>query len=390
MPTLDVLTILVLTAANLATVSIALPLIMGPGISRAARLGQLALFLQTLGWVFIIASEAVSGSWMDPVLSVCSVAAASAANVAIFWALKEWLGPRPGERLLIALTVLLPLGYALTFSNYSLRVAFANFMLAAQLLLVARATLWPCKPASLPWRALMTGCYTSVAAFTAGRGVLGGFFPELYPNFGAPHPVNIGAQFAANITLVLTTVAVLVAWRDEADAKLREQAYTDSLTGLLNRHGWSERAPALFDQSRRYGTPLALLMLDLDNFKSINDAQGHEVGDRVLSLFSAVLIRQRRTSDLAARMGGEEFALLLPHTDQAAAVLIEQRLRSELQQACAAQPQLAVSFSAGLAVQNPGDATLSAFMIRADNALYEAKAAGRGRLNIARPPIEPP
>jgi diguanylate cyclase (GGDEF)-like protein len=131
-------------------------------------------------------------------------------------------------------------------------------------------------------------------------------------------------------------------------------------------------------------------MLDLDNFKSINDAQGHEVGDRVLSLFSAVLIRQRRTSDLAARMGGEEFALLLPHTDQAAAVLIEQRLRSELQQACAAQPQLAVSFSAGLAVQNPGDATLSAFMIRADNALYEAKAAGRGRLNIARPPIEPP
>jgi diguanylate cyclase (GGDEF)-like protein len=383
MPTLDVLTILVLTAANLATVSIALPLIMGRGISRAARLGQVALVLQTVGWVFIIASEAVSGSWMDPVLSVCSVAAASAANMAIFLALKEWLGPRPGERVLLVLTVLLPLGYALTFSNYSVRVAYANSMLAAQLLLVARATLWPRTEVSLPWRALMTACYTIVAAFTAGRGILGGFFPELYPNFAAPHPINIGAQLAANITLVLTTVAVLVAWRDEADARLREQAFTDNLTGLLNRHGWTERAPALFDQSRRYGTPLALLMLDLDKFKSINDTMGHETGDRVLQMFSAVLRSQRRSSDLAARMGGEEFALLLPHTDVAAAILIEQRLRNALQLACAAQPQLAVDYSAGLAIQDTRDTTLSAFMVRADDALYRAKDAGRGRLHCA-------
>jgi diguanylate cyclase (GGDEF)-like protein len=131
-------------------------------------------------------------------------------------------------------------------------------------------------------------------------------------------------------------------------------------------------------------------MLDLDKFKTINDSQGHEVGDRVLSLFSAVLGRHRRSSDLAARMGGEEFALLLPHTDQAAAVLIEKRLRFALQEECSAQPQLAVNYSAGLAVQNLGDTSLSAFMVRADNALYEAKAAGRGRLNIARPLIEPP
>jgi diguanylate cyclase (GGDEF)-like protein len=212
---------------------------------------------------------------------------------------------------------------------------------------------------------------------------LGGFFPELYPNFAAPHPINIGAQLAANITLVLTTVAVLVAWRDEAEAKLREQAFTDNLTGLLNRHGWTERAPALFDQSRRYGTPLALLMLDLDKFKAINDTLGHETGDRVLQIFSGVLRSQRRSSDLAARMGGEEFALLLPHTDAAAAVLIEQRLRNALQLACAAQPQLAVDYSAGLAIQDTRDTTLSAFMVRADDALYRAKDAGRGRLHCA-------
>lgn len=380
---LDVLTILVLTAANLATVSVALPLIMGKGISRAARLGQVSLLLQTLGWVAIIASEAVSGTWMDKVLSVLSISAASAANVAIYWALREWLGKRPGERLLLALAVLLPVGYALTFSTYNLRVAYANFVLAAQFLIVGRAALWPLTQASLPWRALVAMCYTCVAGFTIGRGVLGGFFPELYPNFAAPHLVNVGAQMAANITLVLTTVAVLVAWRDEADAKLREQAYTDGLTGMLNRHGWDDRATALFDQCHRHATPLALMMLDLDKFKHINDTLGHEAGDRVLRLFGSVLREHRRSSDLAARIGGEEFALLLPHTDQAAATLIEQRLRNGLKAACAAHPELTVDYSAGLALLEPGDTTLTGFMVRADTALYAAKDSGRGRMCLA-------
>jgi diguanylate cyclase (GGDEF)-like protein len=380
---LDVLTILVLTAANLATVSVALPLIMGKGISRAARLGQVSLLLQTLGWVAIIASEAVSGTWMDRVLSVLSISAAAAANVAIYWALREWLGKRPGERLLLALAVLLPVGYAITFSTYSVRVAFANFVLAAQFLIVGRAALWPQTKASLPWRALVAMCYTCVAGFTIGRGVLGGFFPELYPNFAAPHIVNVGAQMAANITLVLTTVAVLVAWRDEAEAKLHEQAFSDGLTGLLNRHGWDERAPALFDQSRRHATPLALIMLDLDHFKRVNDSLGHEVGDQVLRLFSGVLKEHRRSSDLAARIGGEEFALLLPHTDLEAATLIERRVRNALKAACALEPRLTVDYSAGLAILEAADTTLTAFMVRADKALYGAKGSGRGRLQCA-------
>jgi diguanylate cyclase (GGDEF)-like protein len=282
--------------------------------------------------------------------------------------------------LLLVLAVMLPVGYALTFSNYQLRVAFANFTLAAQFLVVGRSALWPHTKAHLPWRALVAMCYGSVAAFTLGRAILGGFFPDLYPNFAAPHPINVGAQLAANIALVLTTVAVLVAWRDEAEAKLREQAYTDNLTGLLNRHGWHERAPAVFDQSRRHSTPLALMVLDLDKFKNINDTLGHEVGDRVLRLFSEVLSSHRRSSDLAARFGGEEFALLLPHTDRAAAVLIEQRLRSALQAACATQPLLNVDYSAGLAMLNADDTSLTGLMARADTALYQAKDAGRGQL----------
>jgi len=379
---IDVTTILVLTAANLATVSIALPLIMGRGISRAARMAQISLILQTLGWVFIIASEAVAHTWLDPVLSVCSVSSAAAANLAMYWSLQEWLGPRPWKRTLMVLAVALPLGYGLAFEHYSLRVAFANFVLAAQLVLVGRAALWPQAKASRPWRTLMALCYLVVAAFTVGRGVLGGFFPELYPSFAAPHPINVGAQLAANVTLVLTTVAVLVAWRDEADARLREQLSTDALTGLLNRRGWEERAPGMFSQAKRHGTPLALIMLDLDHFKRINDTQGHEVGDQVLRLFATVLLTHRRSSDLAARVGGEEFALLLPHTDRASAVLIEQRLRAALKIACGLQTQLSVDYSGGLALLQTSDDSLTTFMVRADSGLYLAKSQGRGRLQV--------
>lgn len=382
MGNIDIYTVLVLTAINLGTVSVALPLIMGRRISPAARLAQASMACQAMGWVFIIASDQWTGHWLDPTLSIISIALASVANYLLFWALQDWLGTRPGRHLLLLLTVLIPVGYALSFSHYSLRVGLANFGLAAQLLVVAYASLWPRRVASLPWRALIFLCYFSVAVLTAGRGVLGGFYPELYPNFQSPHPVNIIAQLVANVALVLTTVAILVAWREEADARLRKQAYTDGLTGLLNRLGWDQRAPALFNQARRHGTPLALLMLDLDHFKRINDTMGHEVGDQVLRMFSEVLQSHRRSGDLAARVGGEEFTLLLPHTDQAAAVLIEKRLRGALKDACVLHPKLTVNYSAGLAMLQRSDATLTSFMVRADDGLYLAKRLGRGRLEI--------
>jgi diguanylate cyclase (GGDEF)-like protein len=121
-------------------------------------------------------------------------------------------------------------------------------------------------------------------------------------------------------------------------------------------------------------------MLDLDHFKRINDTRGHEVGDQVLRLFSTVLLTHRRSSDLAARIGGEEFALLLPHTDRASALLIEQRQRAALKMTCGLQPDLTVDYSAGLALLQPTDDSLTTFMVRADTGLYLAKSQGRGRL----------
>lgn len=106
-------------------------------------------------------------------------------------------------------------------------------------------------------------------------------------------------------------------------------------------------------------------MLDLDHFKRINDTRGHEVGDQVLRLFSDVLLYHRRSGDLAARVGGEEFALLLPYTDRVGAIQIEQRLRVSLHDACELHPSLNVDYSSGLAMLNANDASLTAFMVRA-------------------------
>jgi diguanylate cyclase (GGDEF)-like protein len=283
---------------------------------------------------------------------------------------------------MLALAVLGPLGYALTFDSYPVRVGWSNFLLALQLLLLCGATLRPSSDLGGGWRWVIFLCSLVMAGFTATRGVLGAFYTQDYPSFSTPHPVNVMALLATNVSLVLVNLAVLVAWREEAEAQLRNHAYTDALTGLHNRHHWELRAPAVFDEAIRHGNALSLLTLDLDHFKRINDTHGHDTGDRVLALFGRTVLENLRSSDLAARIGGEEFVILLPQTDLEAARLFEVRLRKALQRNCERHPSLTVDFSAGLASLCGSDTALTAFLSRADRALYRAKEAGRGRLEV--------
>lgn len=380
---LDIRTLLVVNAANLLLMASILPFIMGRRVSPAAAHARASLVMQALGWLAIILAGFWIHQWPDHLLSTVSMACLSASQWLTFQALQGWLGRRRGQTLLLWLVLLTPIGYALTFQNYPVRVGWSNLMLALQLLIVCQAALRPQSGVGGAWRWVAFGCALTMAAFTAARGVMGAFFTELYPTFQAPHPVNLMAMLAANVTLVLGNLTLLVAWHEEAEALLREQAQTDGLTGLLNRHGWDERAPALYDQARRHANPLALIMLDLDHFKRINDTRGHEVGDQVLRMLGQVLQANRRSSDLVARYGGEEFVVLLPQTDEAAARLFEQRLRHALKQASLRQPELAVDYSAGLALLQATDAGLTGLLGRADQALYQVKRQGRGNLQIA-------
>jgi diguanylate cyclase (GGDEF)-like protein len=375
---LDFLTLMAVMATNLFMISAALPLIMGRGVSRAARHVQASLLLQAVAWAAIIASSSL---W-DQALSTLSIACNSAAQWMLYRALEEWLGPRPLPRLLLVLVIAAPLGYTLGFGHYAWRVGWANFLMAAILCIVARATLAPVVESSLRWRSLLLGCLLTSAAFTLARGMLGAFTDQ-YPSFRTPHPVNLAAAVATNVSLVLGTVALLVAWRAEAEQKLRTLAMTDGLTGLLNQRSFAQQGASLLAHAARHQLPVTALMLDVDHFKQINDTRGHEAGDRALQLFARLLGDTCRSGDLIGRLGGEEFGVLLLHNSAPAGMAFDRRLRRRLHAASVAELGFALDYSAGLATPAPGETDLAALMARADRALYEAKTAGRGRLVAA-------
>lgn len=380
---LDVTTLLIVNVVNLALTAGTLPFIMGSSLSRGAWFARNALIVQALGWLLMISSEQFTGHWLDRTLSVGSASSMSLGQWWMFCALSAWLGPRRWGRLLAVVCVLTPIGYFLSFDSYPLRVGWTNLMLALQLVLVAQACLRPASAISGHWRWVIMACLCVMAVLTAQRGVLGAFFTELYPSFTAPHPINVLAMLASNATMVLANVAVLVAWRTEAEAELELQAQTDPLSGLLNRRGWDSHATPLWSHAQRHRMALGLVMLDLDHFKHINDRYGHETGDQVIRELGSALRFTLRRSDIAARMGGEESAVLLPYSNESAARSLFARLRAALETLRIPGMDEPVRLSAGLALLEPGDSDLEALRARADTALYQAKAEGRDRLVLA-------
>jgi diguanylate cyclase (GGDEF)-like protein/PAS domain S-box-containing protein len=169
-------------------------------------------------------------------------------------------------------------------------------------------------------------------------------------------------------------------WR-VAERELQRLAQQDTLTGLSNRRHFREEAESAVARAIRYGEPISLIMLDLDHFKQINDRWGHAVGDEVLVQTVRRCEKALRTTDLLARWGGEEFIVLLPHTQLAEAMLVARRLGAQVAnpQLETSQGALDVTLSGGVAQWQAGE-TLDQFISSADAALYRAKEAGRNRM----------
>ena len=165
------------------------------------------------------------------------------------------------------------------------------------------------------------------------------------------------------------------------EAELHRLATTDALTGLLNRRAFLDRLGSDIARSLRYGRPLTLAMVDLDHFKRINDRFGHGVGDEVLVAFAGVCRTALRDADVVGRLGGEEFAVLLPETAIRRAASTAERLREAVEalRIPADGGPVAPTASIGLAMLGPGD-DASRLMARADHALYAAKEQGRNRV----------
>lgn len=189
-------------------------------------------------------------------------------------------------------------------------------------------------------------------------------------------------EIATDITDLKNSVQALKMAKQEAEALSR----TDELTGINNRRALFEDATMLLNLSRRYATPLTVALLDMDHFKQINDTFGHAAGDQVLKRVASEIRRNIRDVDLFARLGGEEFVLVLPGVQPAEAEHMLERLRTQIGRLWF--PDLAgarVSMSIGMAVYHTDHDSFQALLNDADMALYQAKAGGRNRLAKASP-----
>lgn len=169
--------------------------------------------------------------------------------------------------------------------------------------------------------------------------------------------------------------------------QLEELLVVDEKTGLANYRAFKRRLADEWARAARYGASLSVVMFDLDDFKKINDTWGHPAGDRVLGEFAMLLGGGARSTDLAARFGGEEFAMILPHTENAMAMRVAERIRTSVQEFVFCEPEhpLRATVSVGVATypSDPSIDSAEALVRSADRALYRAKDGGKNRVIAA-------
>jgi diguanylate cyclase (GGDEF)-like protein len=162
--------------------------------------------------------------------------------------------------------------------------------------------------------------------------------------------------------------------------QLRDLATHDSLTGVLNARAFAEQLTHELDRNRRYSRPMAVLYLDLDNFKTVNDTHGHQTGDAVLRLVADAIRRAVRQADVVGRLGGDEFAVLMPETDGAEADAVAQRLAAGLATAFRGSPAVTASIGVVACAATANTADADDVLRSADQAMYEAKRTGKNRV----------
>ncbi len=191
-----------------------------------------------------------------------------------------------------------------------------------------------------------------------------------------PNPLSEEARMLLSAVAVEVSVALT---RVYSLAELEKYAFHDQLTGLLNRRMFYQRMGREIKGARRYGFPLSLAIMDIDDFKEYNDTYGHLEGDRALAELGRLLREEIRASDFAARLGGEEFAIVFPHTSKDLAVLIAERLVKRVKE------KIGLSTSIGVGEFPSDGGTFKDLLRKVDEALYEAKKRGKGRIQaVAR------
>lgn len=199
-----------------------------------------------------------------------------------------------------------------------------------------------------------------------------------------------GALVSATVSpLIIYWLATLSYELYQSEQRLSALSQKDPLTGAYNRRYFDEQAKAECARAHRYSQSLAILMLDLDKFKLVNDTHGHAAGDEVLKAVVKTGSKTLRKSDVLARYGGEEFVVLLPHAGISEAIMLAERLRKAIEDMIVpfGTLDLKITVSIGASTLAEQEAGISTMLARADQALYTAKTNGRNRVEITPTPI---
>lgn len=198
------------------------------------------------------------------------------------------------------------------------------------------------------------------------------------PGFYTDRHVRIASNVAEHISIAVEHA--------RQHTKVKEEARTDKLTGIANRYGLETIGQEIFNKAGEDDVPLGVLMIDIDNFKDVNDAYGHAYGDQVLRIIVSGISRSLRSADYLVRYGGEEFVILLPNTSTREALVVAERLRQGIPRIAIDVSRACPSVSIGVFSGVPSsEDLLHEFIRRADLALYEAKSAGRNRCRVWGP-----
>lgn len=346
----------------------------------------LAFFLGYLLGVILLTVPVVLPVWF---WANCANALFGLAHGLLLLGVQVHLGRRPWARTVVLLVLAMLLAmFVVPELRESLRARIIVISGAYVFFdAVAGVLLWRTRARDLtPYRRALASVLLLFAGFLLLRLGYAAASPALTTSF-IQDPFQMAAFLANMLFCFAVTIALALLLFRGKEIELYRLARRDSLTGLYNRYALEEQATREARRCERYGTPLSLIMLDIDRFKPVNDRFGHAAGDEALRAVADLLLTSMRETDIAFRVGGEEFLVLLPDTSLEEASRSAERFRVLVQDGhiYAGGHEVSLTASAGVAQLLPVGETWEAAMRRADVALYEAKEGGRNRVSVDRP-----
>ncbi|MEO3693659.1 sensor domain-containing diguanylate cyclase [Roseateles paludis] len=376
-----------LAALQAFCAALVLALLMGlRHATPAARWAVLGMAAAGLG----LALRAGWGGRLSALIWLPSLALAlqSAGLCALWWAISLWIRPLRRGAWLVVVPVVCGLWHqALPMQSVAAAV-LADALLAAHLAVMAWTLSRPERLRVVQglhpqrWRALALAAVMPMLLALLAHALVITQWPL------ALFSAELAVGLAAELALLLALPVLMLAWRGEVEADLARLARTDGVTGLMDLSAFEARALELFSVSRRFREPLALLVLDIDNFQALRAEHGEETAQRALALFASGLQTQMRLGDVIGRLSNDKFGVLLARCEPTGPAAMDARLRVDLAQRAPLELGFAISHSAGWARLRNGDRHLNDLLRRADLALNEARRAGHGQLK-AEPGLSP-